>query len=363
MFDAVVVGAGPAGAMCSYHLAKYGLKVLLLEKKALPRFKLCAGCLSKRIEKHLPEGWERLILNEIRSGVLSYKGRSYRLESEETIAYIVDRASFDFFLSEKAQEMGAELANGEFYGFEKEGASYRVYTSLGTFKCDFIVGADGFYSKVAKQLGYKKTKFYRSLEYVDAAPWETDTVEISIGWVKRGYAWTFPKGDKVSVGITSTYRENLLPLLMGYRETGKKVWGWHIPFAEGERDLNIGRDRVLLVGDAGNFVDPLLGEGIYYSILSAQRLARAINESPSKPVELYRKLCQDLAEEFYYAGKIASLSYRFQWLAFRFGTFGGLELFYRLLKGELGYKELYRKGLLGILKIPFKIFLNARKKN
>jgi flavin-dependent dehydrogenase len=42
-FDAVVVGAGPGGAFSAYWLAKNGLKVLLLEKKPLPRFKLCGG--------------------------------------------------------------------------------------------------------------------------------------------------------------------------------------------------------------------------------------------------------------------------------------------------------------------------------
>jgi flavin-dependent dehydrogenase len=59
-FDAVVVGAGPGGAFSAYWLAKNGLKVLLLEKKRLPRFKLCGGCLSARVVSLLPEGWQGL---------------------------------------------------------------------------------------------------------------------------------------------------------------------------------------------------------------------------------------------------------------------------------------------------------------
>ncbi|MEJ7619292.1 MAG: FAD-dependent oxidoreductase, partial [Aquificaceae bacterium] len=42
LYDAVVVGGGPAGASTAYHLSKSGLRVLIVEKEKLPRFKLCA---------------------------------------------------------------------------------------------------------------------------------------------------------------------------------------------------------------------------------------------------------------------------------------------------------------------------------
>jgi flavin-dependent dehydrogenase len=45
-FDAVVVGAGPAGSTAAYLLASSGFKVLILDKSAFPRNKLCGGLLT-----------------------------------------------------------------------------------------------------------------------------------------------------------------------------------------------------------------------------------------------------------------------------------------------------------------------------
>ncbi len=349
-FDAIVVGSGPAGSTCAYELSKRGLKVAILEKKKLPRFKICAGCLSARIGKHLPKGWERLVLNSISSGVLRYKQDSFKLEDEQTIAYIIDRSSFDYFLTQKAMEEGAKLITDEFEGFEEEKGHYRVFTKGGSFTCDYLIGADGFYSKTAKLLGFEKRKFYRSLELFDKLEWGAKEVEISIGWVRRGYAWTFPRGEGVSIGIASGHGENLLSLLREYGRSDAKPYGWHIPYSEGMKDLHLGRGRVLLVGDAGNFVDPLLGEGIYYAVLSGKRASESILKERSEPIKSYRILVEDLAREFEYAGRIAKIGYSWQWLAYRFAKLGGLSLFYELLKGRMGYKELYRRGWAKMVK-------------
>jgi len=134
-YDAIVVGGGPAGSSFAYHASKAGLRVLLIEKHKLPRFKLCAGCLSKRISSLLPEGWQKLVLNSIRGGILGYAGREeFFVPSEREIAYIIDRKDFDAFLFNKAKEAGADtLEECEFLGFEKEGAKYKVFTSKGVF--------------------------------------------------------------------------------------------------------------------------------------------------------------------------------------------------------------------------------------
>ncbi|HUE70549.1 MAG TPA: NAD(P)/FAD-dependent oxidoreductase [Pirellulaceae bacterium] len=47
-WDAVVIGAGPAGSLAARQLARHGLRTLLVEAKHFPRFKVCGGCLSQR---------------------------------------------------------------------------------------------------------------------------------------------------------------------------------------------------------------------------------------------------------------------------------------------------------------------------
>lgn len=353
-FDVIVVGSGPAGSCSAYHLSKAGLKVLILEKEKIPRFKLCAGCISARTHRLLPEGYEKLILNTIKAGRLGFKGlEEARVDAGGDVAWIVDRRDFDHFLAMKALEAGAELIQAEFMGFEKNKAGYRVYTSSGTFDTDFLVGADGFYSKVAKLLGYRKKKFFRSLELFTKGNMK-DEVLIEIGYVRRGYLWVFPHGDGISLGIASTYKEDLLRILKEYSSAKgiefRNPKGWHIPFVEKEEDLHIGKERVMLVGDSANMTDPLLGEGIYYALWGGSLIAKAILEKPEEPIKSYREKLKPLLQELIYAGKIAKLAYSFQSIAYRMGKDFALKSFYRLLTGESSYKDLYWNGLPSFLK-------------
>ncbi len=349
-YDVVVVGGGPAGSSCAFYLSQKGLKVLLLEKNKLPRFKLCAGCLSRRVEKLLPKGWEGLVLNRVNSGILGYMGNGgVETPSNETVAYIVDRPQFDASFARCAQEKGVQfLEETEFLSFEKSLGKYKVYTSRGAFFADFIVGADGFHSKVSKVLGFKKSKFFRALEFFTTGELK-DKVIIDIGIVEKGYAWIFPKGHMLSVGLASAGKENLLSLLKAYAERRNlkyktRVYGWHIPYAESEKDVHYGSERVLLVGDAANLADPLLGEGIYYAVLSGLLLSEAIEKEPSKAIKLYRNLLRDIVSELVYAGKIARVAYRFQRIAYSMGKGGFLRSYYGILKGERKYKNVYTKG-------------------
>ncbi len=354
LYHVVVVGGGPAGASAAYHLSKKGFRVIILEKEKLPRFKLCAGCISVRTQKLLPEGYERLLLNTITAGRLAFKDfAETRLEADGVVAWIVDRGPFDHFLLIKALETGAELMHSEFLGLDKQGGKYKVYTSHGAIITDHVVGADGFYSKVAKVLGYKKRKFFRSLEIFTEGDMREEVL-IEIGHVSRGYLWTFPHGEGVSLGIASTGKEDLFKILMEYaQKRGMKFHrpkGWHIPFIEREHDLHVGEDRVLLVGDAANMTDPLLGEGIYYALWGGRLLADAIVKNPSSPVRSYRIILKPLLQELIYAGRIARLAYSFQSIAYRMGKDFALRSFYQLLTGEKTYKSLYWSGLPSFLK-------------
>jgi len=352
-YDAVVVGAGPAGAMTAYHLSRGGLKVLLLEKKRLPRFKLCGGCLSARIDPYLPEGWKAKVLNTIRGGILGFRGKEFvSRSSEREVAYIVDRSDFDMFLAQRAVEKGSDLWEGVgFQHFEEDG-KIKVFTDKGPVLCDLLIGADGFYSKVANQLGYRKERYFRGVEFwcerVEVREDLKERVIIDIGVVSRGYGWIFPKGPLLSVG------ENPLRRLGEYVKNHelmnsadlKGVKGWFIPFALAGGDLHLGKGRTFLVGDSANMVDPLIGEGIYWSVKGAFLLSEAILRGGADVLSVYRELVRDEIEpELVSAGKIAALAYRFQRASYRMGKGKALERFLNLLSGGTTYRRLYTAGM------------------
>lgn len=72
-YDVVVVGAGPAGATLSYFLSKMGRRVLLLEKKAFPRDKICGDALVKTAIEILKEmGVLEKLMKEKRAHVVCH---------------------------------------------------------------------------------------------------------------------------------------------------------------------------------------------------------------------------------------------------------------------------------------------------
>jgi len=65
VYDVVVVGMGPAGAVAAYELSRAGLSVLAIDKQTHPRYKVCGGGLSVRIEQLLDPGFKSVVEDTI----------------------------------------------------------------------------------------------------------------------------------------------------------------------------------------------------------------------------------------------------------------------------------------------------------
>jgi flavin-dependent dehydrogenase len=74
IFDAIVVGAGPAGAMAGNFLARAGLDVLLIEKSRFPRRKVCGGGLTHRAYKEIPFEIQSIIHQSVSWGMVGFRG-------------------------------------------------------------------------------------------------------------------------------------------------------------------------------------------------------------------------------------------------------------------------------------------------
>ncbi len=357
VYDAVVVGAGPAGATAARLLSRKGLKVLLIEKKKLPRPKLCAGAVSLRADKYLPPDWENAVLNTVYGGNLGWRGERYvKARSPQPVVKIVDRASFDLYLTLKAQDEGTEVHQGEtFLNFRSPyGDCIEVETDRGTYKAKYLVGADGALSRTLKVYGYGRKPVPVVEAIVEAPIGDMDEVFIDIGLVKWGYGWVFPHGEnRVSVGLASLKGEvkNLRDLLKEYigshplLKGGKllSLKGWFIPTSKGS--LIKGEGRLFFLGDASGATDAVLGEGIYYAVRQAHIFADCVSENWEETRRCYGKHLKTLEREFLFAYLTGAIAYNFQGLLFKELRKEDLYEFFQFLRGEKNFKDIFLYGV------------------
>ena len=105
MHDVIVVGMGPGGATTATHLACAGFSVLGLEGKAHPRYKVCGGGLSARIDHVLDSDYRSVVEDTIQRVRFQFAGaEAFEIVSPDPIAYMVMRNRFDAYLAGKARE-------------------------------------------------------------------------------------------------------------------------------------------------------------------------------------------------------------------------------------------------------------------
>ncbi len=201
MFDCIIVGAGPTGGTASYHLAKRGRSVLVLEKESLPRYKPCGGGVSPLVQKWFDFDFAPAI--SLKANTIRYTWQmgepvEVKLETTEPV-WMVRREIFDHFLIQQGQKQGAELRDRtEVTGIEFKSDRWQVKTATEPVEGRYIIAADGASGPMAKWLGFKQRKrnMAGALEAEAPVPDSHDsTIHFDFGQVKNGYIWNFPKAD------------------------------------------------------------------------------------------------------------------------------------------------------------------------
>lgn len=314
-FDAVVVGAGPAGSIAALVLARAGARVALADKASFPRDKACGDLVGPRgvqllaeLGVHVPDAGQGSDLLAVgpsgrASRLPAFPGRDYAGHG-----VVVPRLVFDNALREAAVAAGAVPVQARVTGVDADGAGKVRAVIAGDGRrlaTDVVIGADGALSPVARLAGMLDPgtalwgfaiRAYLPAEVplpllvlLDAKPWR----------IYPGYGWLFPGADGqanvgIGVGMGTTRRQVALrddlarfcTLLAGRGDIGQGArpgpvtGGW---LRMGGTGTPAAAGNVLLAGDAAGLINPLQGEGIAPAMVSGRLAAEAVLACPADP--------------------------------------------------------------------------------
>jgi geranylgeranyl reductase family protein len=331
--DIAVIGGGPAGAAAAIRAARNGARVIVFEKGAHGRDKVCGDGLTPRAVAaldalaipldgaHLIDGLRMIAGSRRRELPWSDGGRF------PDHGAVWPRRRLDAALIDAAAAAGAQVR----FGVEAEaviddaGRVTGVRSGSAVTAADLVVVAAGAQGAVARQLGAVRDPrepygiairaYVESPRHADRHIEACLTVKDRHGTWVPGYGWMFPCGDgtvNIGVGALSTMRGfkqlNLNSLLDSYRAM---VPDWQVgPNLERPRAWRLPMSAVtrhgpgwVAIGDAAGLVNPMNGEGIDYGLESGMLVADLFDADPAGAAAEYDRQIGERFDGFLRTGR------------------------------------------------------------
>jgi flavin-dependent dehydrogenase len=331
-YDVIVIGGGPGGSSAATFLAKGNQRVLVLEKEKFPRFHIGESLLpyNQQIFRDmgvLPTleaaglmrkfGAQFHMGNGSKSLALVFRNGKF---TRETSSFQVERSKFDHVLLKHAASCGAEVREGctvARFDATEDSVSVEVRNEQGqteTMKAKYIIDASGRGNLTGTQLGLrefhprlKKLSVFGHFSGVklDAGEKAGDTIIIRLA---NKWFWIIPLShEKISVGLVMD-KDEFTALKQMPEEIFTSVWQSSSTLREkmkeakllgtiqvisdfSYRNKRLTEPRVLRVGDAAGFMDPIFSSGVFLAMYSGKLAAEAIlisNAKPSQKEKLFR---------------------------------------------------------------------------
>jgi digeranylgeranylglycerophospholipid reductase len=314
----VIIGAGPAGAVAGYGLARSGVDVVIIEmKKEIGVPVVCGEFIPEHYELEsvgfringLKEIYEKFIY---KPGIVVNKTDTIEISIEDGKKFIF---SYDGFVVDKdrmlqsiitaAQNEGARVINGSrVISIKYANGIYTVSTYLNgdieTIEAEYIVGADGLHGIVSKSLGFNNgfTKIDEALtcnqKMINV---DSDSNIIKMVLTARlapgGYGWIIPKNNKeanVGIGIRGNVinQYNVHELQKQFISNLPELRNAKIASPLLCKFIPVGglakefvKDKAVLLGDAAGAVMPTNGGGIIPAMATGLIYAQEFNKDPT----------------------------------------------------------------------------------
>jgi electron transfer flavoprotein-quinone oxidoreductase len=328
-FDAIIIGAGPAGSACAYTLAKAGKSVLVIERADTPGAKNVSGgrlysYALEMVDKSLTEdaALERKVTHEQIMMIsrdkainIDYLNPDFNRKDDVPHSYTILRAKFDQWFAGKAEELGAMVICGIRVDdlIVRDGKVVGVIAGEDEMLADVVVAADGVNSFIARKAGLVKEISSHDIgvgvKEIIELPSKTieerfnlkedeGTARVIMGCTEGvpGGGFLYTNKESISLGavffpeqlakhgksIHEIFQElKMHPAIYPLIEGGETVeYGAHLVSEAGYRNLSptLYREGLLVIGEAAGFVinTGATIRGMDLAILSGLAAAKAI---------------------------------------------------------------------------------------
>lgn len=324
MYDAIIIGAGPAGCTAAKTLAEKRNTVLLLEKFRMPRYKSCSGVLIKKsmdlVETYFGEkvpasamctpaqNWGMIFTDD--------KGKEYRFEQEGLNIW---RSHFDGWLAQKAKEAGAQIKDGvaALSCVEKDGFVEVSFSGerTNTERAKYVIDCEGVVGTLKRQILGQSSSASESAYITTCQTFNEGRIDLDphyfYAYLQPEFsqydAWFNVKDDLLVLGVSvknmdriAHYYEQFIDYMKInhhlHIDRQTKEEKWLMPRIRPGCRVDYGVGRILFAGEIAGFLNPM-GEGISAGMESGHCAACAVMahfDDPESVREAYRKSTQDL---------------------------------------------------------------------